>query len=649
MNSLDQLYNEYKNQEPYWENPLGEFIFMRTYARRKEDGTRENWSDCIYRVVKNIFNVLIDKGYDLNDFDCTPSEMFELFWYQKALPGGRSLFASTSQIIDKIGSYALNNCCAYNINSYLEEPSEFFYHVCNLLMVGCGVGFYCNPDEIIEIYKPQEKRVLHIVDDSRDGWCQSIKTLLNSYFKPSQNYVIFNYSHIRPKGTPLKVFGGVASGYEVLKQCHDRIRKLLENGDILTSRLTTDICCCIASMVVAGNIRRSSLLALMERSDKEMINIKDFENPTNDYRSGWCWCSNNSVKVNSTDTDFKDILKLSMKFGEPALIIHDNIRKYGRMIDPPDYHDDHPETMINPCSEAVLSHESGELCNLSEVFLTNISNLEEFEKCLRYAFFYCKVVSMISTKNEHSDKIIQKNRRVGVSLSGIHEFVCFNGIENLKSYLKHGYQYLKEYDILLSKNLELNVSCRRTVIQPSGTKSNMLGIFGSSINRPMYRYFIRRVRVQESDDLLPMYEKAGYEIEIDCCSQNTKIICFPVHVPNFIKLHTNDMEGMIYDLEMLVLLQSYYADQAVSHTITIPSSVSLDQLNEIVKKYAKKVKSLCFMPSENRVYKQAPIEPISKERYDEMTSKITKIDFTDTKSNIMPAYFGCDGEKCVRM
>ena len=143
-------------------------------------------------------------------------------------------------------------------------------------------------------------------------------------------------------------------------------------------------------------------------------------------------------------------------------------------------------------------------------------------------------------------------------------------------------------------------------------------------------------------------KKTGYEVEKCVVSNNTKIISFPIHVPDFIKLHTNDYEGLIYDLDMLVLLQSLYADQAVSHTITLPPTVSLDQLNDIVKKYAKKVKSLCFMPSENKVYKQAPIEPISKERYDEMVSKIKKIDLSDVKCNVLPANYGCEGNKCEK-
>ena len=53
------------------------------------------------------------------------------------------------------------------------------------------------------------------------------------------------------------------------------------------------------------------------------------------------------------------------------------------------------------------------------------------------------------------------------------------------------------------------------------------------------------------------------------------------------------------------------------------------------------------MPSENKVYKQAPIEPISKERFDEMVSKIKKIDFIETKCDVLPVNYGCEGNKCI--
>lgn len=648
MEKLEQIYNSYKDKNPEWKYPICRLIFYRTYSRIKDNGERETWSDVIYRVVKNLYTFLL-KSYELNEFDTKPEEMYEIFWHMDALCGGRSLFASTEKIIQR-SSYALNNCSAYNINNYLDNPSMFFHRVTDLLMQGCGVGFSCEPIAVIFIYAPNEMKMCrHVVIDSREGWCESIRCLMDSYFIAGHRTIEFDYSAIRPKGTPLKTFGGVASGFEVLQKCHDRIRELMKNANILTSTLITNCACAISAMVVAGNIRRSSLLAQFDFDNEEMVNIKNFDDPSNDYRADISWCSNNSVRISTIGIEaqkdtMKHILERTMKFSEPNFIIEDNIQNYHRLADPMNQSDASFEVMVNPCGEASNLF-NAELCNLSEVFLDQCPTLDYFKTCLRYAFFYCKVVTMMPTYNQETDDIIRKHRRVGISLSGIHEFVCKYSTERLKHYLDEGYKYLRKYDAELSDNLNINRSIKITVIAPSGTKSNLVGIMGSSINRPLHRYFIRRVRIQSSDPLLAQYAAMGYPIEIDQCSQNTSIIQFPMKTPDYLKLHDGNM---FYDLNMQVLLQRYWADQSVSCSVPIDPKLSLDEFYEIVKLYSKHLKTMCFMTQIEKTYPQAPIEPISEATYKDMMSKITD-DMTSCPSvgaSTLEAYYGCTNEHC---
>jgi ribonucleoside-diphosphate reductase alpha chain/ribonucleoside-triphosphate reductase len=288
---------------------------------------------------------------------------------------------------------------------------------------------------------------------------------------------------------------------------------------------------------------------------------------------------------------------------------------------------------------------NGELCNLSEIFLDKIDTIQAFKTCLKYCFFYCKIVSMIPTNIPEVDEIVQKNRRIGVSLSGIHEFVCKYDIPKLVQFLDEGYKFLREYDKKLSKQLGINESIKVSCIEPSGTKSNMFGVFGSSINRPFFRHFIRRVRIQEDDPLVKQYEDMGYEIEKDVLAPNTKIISFPMKVPDYIKLHTDDDEGFLYDLKMLMILQKYYADMSVSHTIFLPKDMTVDKFYDIVKEYAPHLKTLCCCPKSNKVYPQMPIEAITEDKYNEMSQKIKDHDIKDESKNINQ-YFGCTGDHC---
>ena len=63
-----------------------------------------------------------------------------------------------------------------------------------------------------------------LIPDSREGWVFSVELLLKSYLFYNQPYIKFLYTDIRPKGQQLKTFGGIWSGPEPLKICHQTIR-----------------------------------------------------------------------------------------------------------------------------------------------------------------------------------------------------------------------------------------------------------------------------------------------------------------------------------------------------------------------------------------------------------------------------------------
>ena len=102
------------------------------------------------------------------------------------------MFASTEKIIER-SSYALNNCSAYSIDSYFTDPSMFFHRFTDLLKQGCGVGFDCEPILVLLTFQPLKKTVKHVIVDSREGWCESIRVLMDSYLKENQPTVMFDY------------------------------------------------------------------------------------------------------------------------------------------------------------------------------------------------------------------------------------------------------------------------------------------------------------------------------------------------------------------------------------------------------------------------------------------------------------------------
>lgn len=114
---------------------------------------------------------------------------------------------------------------------------------------------------------------MYVIPDTREGWVESVKRLMESYFKPNQKSYEFDYSKIRPPGLPLKTFGGTSSGPQPLKELHALLRNLFEKrcGDSLTSRDIVDIMNFIGKCVIAGNIRRVAEIAIGGAYDKEFI------------------------------------------------------------------------------------------------------------------------------------------------------------------------------------------------------------------------------------------------------------------------------------------------------------------------------------------------------------------------------------------
>lgn len=216
-------------------------------------------------------------------------------------------------------------------------------------------GFDTNGAGNITLHDPEGEAETWIVGDTREAWAESVGRLLVSFFLPNQKPVEFDYSEIRPAGSPLKTFGGRASGPGPLIELHETVADLLSgrDGDQLTSRDIVDIMNLIGKAVVAGGARRSAELSLGEIDDEDYINLKNWELEENKRRTGndgWAWMSNNSVFVN-VDTDLSNIIDAIKVNGEPGIVWYDTMREYGRIADPKDFKD-MKAAGVNPCVTA---------------------------------------------------------------------------------------------------------------------------------------------------------------------------------------------------------------------------------------------------------------------------------------------------------
>lgn len=164
--------------------------------------------------------------------------------------------------------------------SYLPIDSwEAFHEVMFLLLGGTGVGYSVQKKHIAklpEIKKPNNKKKRFLIPDSIEGWADTIKELMHSYFFGTAE-VLFDYRGIRPKGSAIKTAGGKAPGPEPLKKAVESVKRILDAkapNSKLTSLEVHDIVCYISDAVLAGGIRRSALIAGFSLNDEAMLNAK---------------------------------------------------------------------------------------------------------------------------------------------------------------------------------------------------------------------------------------------------------------------------------------------------------------------------------------------------------------------------------------
>jgi len=261
---------------------LGYITYKRTYARRlnendDNDETTEEFRDTILRVLNGC-----QKQLKVN---FTNNELERAYKYMMGLKfsvAGRFLWQLGTETIDKLGLMSLQNCAFVNI----DEPIKPFLWIFDVLMLGTGVGFniqYKNINKLppvldknIIITRKDTKDADFIVPDSREGWVSLLEKVLEAYFYKGNS---FTYSTIliRSAGTKIKGFGGVASGPEDLVKGLNLIQGILskKRGQKITSIDCLDIVNIIASVVVAGNVRRCLPKGAKVHTKDGLINIED--------------------------------------------------------------------------------------------------------------------------------------------------------------------------------------------------------------------------------------------------------------------------------------------------------------------------------------------------------------------------------------
>jgi adenosylcobalamin-dependent ribonucleoside-triphosphate reductase len=652
----DEFIKDYKKRNVPWGfpigagNSLGELTFLTKYSRRKADGGKERWWETCQRVIEGMFSIQKDWCKDSRlpwnerKAQVTAQDAYERLFVGKWTPPGRGLWMMGTEFVNgQKNSAALQNCSFISTEGIssrsVHDAIWPFTRLMEMSMLGVGVGFDTKGVGKLEIHLPLPEVKIHVIPDSREGWCDSVAMLLESYFFASRNQLEFDYSEIRPSGEPIKGFGGVAAGPGPLIDLHRSLHEQFEgrSGEKITTTDIVDIQNKIGKCVVAGNVRRSAEIALGEASDKDFLDLKNWEvNPERMGANGWGHTSNNSIVANVGD-NFDEIAGRIADNGEPGIVWLDLCRKYGRLVDPLN-NKDWRAAGTNPCSEQTL--ESGECCTLVENFISRHDSLEDFEKTLKISYLYAKSVTLLPTHWPETNAIMQRNRRIGCSVSGLAHFAEINGWTELRTWLDKGYDYIQMLDNKYSEWLGCRPSIKTTSVKPSGTVSLLFGVT-PGVHWPTADVYIRRMRLASNDPLLVSLREAGYHTEPDVMDPTHSIVVeLPTMGP---EVRTEREVSMWEKTSLAILAQRYWADNQVSVTVTFTDEEK-SQIGALLRSIDGQLKSVSMLPilEVGGAYKQMPYERIPLEEWEKQVGKVKRIDWKDFyKGNS----FDAEGEK----
>lgn len=630
--------SELENRPVKW-GELGYITYKRTYARAKKDGTTEEFSETVERELRGI-----DKQLKLSLLPEEKEFYRDMRHEMKGSVAGRFMWQLGTDTVDKLGLPSLQNCAFVVI----DNPIKPFTWAMDMLMLGSGVGYSIKKEHVYKLPKLQKKKPKivrfddkqadFIVPDTREGWVKLLGKVLKSYFYSGESFT-YSTQLIRGKGELIKGFGGVSSGASILVEGIDLIQGVLDKrrGRQLRPIDCLDIMNIIGMIVVAGNIRRSAQIAIGDYDDLEFLKAKRWDLGS---VPNWRAMSNNSV-------DVQDVKDLPQEFwdtyeqGEPYGLINLELsRKVGRSGEF-EYPDPDVEG-YNPCAEQSLA--SFETCCLAEIYLPNITSYEEMLKVATMLYRVNKHSLALSCHQKDTEDIVHKNMRMGIGITGV--MMC---TEEQLSWLDGCYRHLRAYDKEYSKAMGFNTSIKLTTVKPSGSLSLLAGCTSGVHPATSGQYFIRRIRMQSGSPLIEVCRTNGYHVEPQknfdgTDDRSTMVVEFPCKYPDG-TISAEDVT-VFEQLEKVKFMQQNWSDNSVSVTAYYKKEELPLLKLYLEENFKDNFKTLSFLLYTGHGFQQAPFEPITKEKYLEISAGVNPITSIDLKEEDFEEVGGCENGAC---
>ena len=417
-------------------------------------------------------------------------------------------------------------------------------------------------------------------EDTREEWAELVKRATSCLM--TGGGIGVDYSIFRPKGKPLSRTGGISSGPLPLMNAINEIGRSVMQGGSRRSAIYASLNWLHEDIPDFLQIKNwSNLIKDIKETDFNFPAPLDMTNISINYDNKWKYNANRE-----TLHTFVENCRQAMMTGEPGFSFN--------------FDEKENETLRNACTE-VTSEDDSDVCNLGSINLGNIKSIDEFTSVVTLAskFLVCGTLRADLPYNKVY-KIREKNRRLGLGLMGIHEWLLKRG---------YGYEVVPELHEWLKvykdeSEQSANAHCERLYISkpvayraiaPTGS----IGILAGTTTgiEPLFAVAYKRRYLTDGT-------KWKYEYVVD----STADLLIKEHGLDPDKIET--AYKLSHDYEKRIKFQADiqdYVDMSISSTINLPewgskgnNETKVKDFAETLSKYAPRLRGFTCYPDGSR-------------------------------------------------
>jgi len=430
--------------------------------------------------------------------------------------------------------------------------------------------------------------LLRAEEDTREEWSNVTWRAMSCLM--TGGGIGIDYSRLRASGKPLSRTGGIASGPLPLMSAINEIgRNVMQGGSRRSAIYASlnwqheDTPLFLTAKNWSQEIRESKAKDFNAVAPLDMTNISvNYD----DAALGAPSKIRPDLHGLATNPVFLQNVRQAMETGEPGFSFN--------------FGDKQNETLRNACTE-VTSEDDSDVCNLGSINLGNISSLEEFKSVVSLAsrFLVCGTLRA-DLPYDKVYKVREKNRRLGLGLMGIHEWLLQRGQQyevtpELHEWLKVYRDESKRAADEHCDRFYISRPVAYRAIAPTGT----IGILASTTTgiEPLFAVAYKRRYLTNGTQW-------KYEYVVDGTAERliAETGVNPDTIDTAYKLSHNYEQRIKFQADI-----QDYVDMSISSTINLPpwgtkgnSETDVSRFAETLAKYAPRLRGFTCYPDGSR-------------------------------------------------